>query len=414
MDRLIINPDTEFAWEIPLRPGRNVIGRAADCEVVVDHASLAYQHAEIEVSPGRVTLRDLSSERGSWVGGERVSELELTPGTEFRVGEVILCFEGEPRAAVPAASAPPPEAVPVRLCRHHPREAARWHCARCQRDFCEACVNVHAGGHASNHFCRACGGECEPLAAPLDYLAGAPEAELDFWKLLPRTVRYPLQGNGPVLWLAGTVFLLVVRLVASVAGGAVLIGAAALLMIMVFAGGYTFGYCKRIIEATASGEEAPPDWPDYNDLFEDAVQPFLQMLALLALVHGPAFVMQRVPLPAPEVTGVLVLLLTGLGLFLGPMGLLALAMYDRVAALNPALLVLSIVRCPVQYFAAVAVFLTALGAYSSVGLALDWLLPIPYLPTILATALSLYCLLVAMRVLGVFYRANREQLGWLK
>jgi len=33
---------------------------------------------------------------------------------------------------------------------------------------------------------------------------------------------------------------------------------------------------------------------------------------------------------------------------------------------------------------------------------------------LVATALSLYFLLVAMRVLGVFYRANREPLGWLK
>jgi len=416
MDRLIINPASEAAWEAPLRPGRNCVGRAADCDVVVDHLSVAFQHAEIEVSPGHVVLRDLSSDRGTWFQGERVTEMNLEPGLEFSLGEVTVCFDGEPRSPTSAPVEAEAEAAPVKLhlCRHHPQEVARWHCPRCQRDFCEACVNVHTGGHLSNHFCRACGGECQPLAVPLTYLPGAPEAESGFWNLLPRAFGYPFQGNGPILLVAGTVFLLFVRLVASAAGGAVLVGGAALLIITVFAGGYTFSYCKRIIEATASGEDAPPDWPDFNDLFEDALQPFLQLLALLAMVFGPAILVSFVSLPSLWMTGLLELLFLGLGVVLAPMALLALTMYDRVLALNPALLVPSILRCPVHYFATAGLFLGALGAYAGVDFVLAWLLPIPYLPALVATALSLYFLLVAMRVLGVFYRANREPLGWLK
>jgi hypothetical protein len=414
MDRLIINPTSDQPWEAPLRPGRNTLGRAADCDVVLDHSSVASQHAEIEVTGAGVVLRDLASERGSWFQGNRVDELELEPGLEFSVGDVAVRFEGEQRSREPAPSAVPVAAPARRICRHHPREVARWHCSHCGRDFCEACVNVHGGGHVSNHFCRACGDECEALPAPAGFVAGAPEAETDFWTLLAQALAYPLRGNGPILLAAGTVFLILVEIVMSAAGGAVLIGLAAVMIVTVFAGGYTFNYCKRIIESTANGDDDPPDWPDFSDLTEDAIQPFLQLLALLALVFGPAFCMPFVQSVPDSVRGWLTLLLTVLGGLLAPIGLLALTIYDRILALNPALLVPSMLRCPLHYFVSALVFLAAIGAYGGVGSLLRWLVPVPFVPGIVAAGLGLYFLIVAMRVLGVFYRANREQLGWLK
>ena len=416
MDRLIVNPASDQAWEAPLRPGRNTIGRAADCDIVLDHESVAWQHAEIEVSGAGIVLRDLSSERGTWRQDQRVTELELVPGLEFAVGQVAMRFEGESRAE----SSPPPMVSAVagpaparRLCRHHPRELARWHCGGCGRDFCEVCVNVHPGGKVSNHFCRACGNECEPLEVPLGAVAGAPEAETNFWALLPQTFTYPFRGNGPILLAVGTAFLILIHIVLSAAGGAVLIGFAAVLIVTVFGVGYTFNYCKRIIESTANGEDEPPDWPDFGDLTEDAIQPFLQLLALLAMVFGPAICAPFVPL-SPLLRGALTLVCIIFGGFLAPIGLLALTMYDRVLALNPALLVPSILRCPVDYGVTALVFLAAIGAYGGVGPLLKWIIPVPFLPAIISAALSLYFLILAMRVLGVFYRANREELGWLR
>lgn len=412
MDRLIINPDSEQAWEVPLRPGRNTVGRAEDCDVVLTHDSVAAQHAEIEVSGRRVMLRDLSSERGSWREGQRVVEIELEPGTEVTLGEVTVRFDGEARA-VELEDAP---AAPVvaRLCKHHPRAAARWHCPRCQRDFCDACVNVHGGGRTTNHFCRTCAIECEAVEVPAGFVPGTPEAETDFWVLLGRAFGYPFAGNGPVLLLAGFFLLLFVEMMMYLSRYALLFGVIALVILVVGAGGYVFSYCKRIIESTANGDDSPPDWPEITDFSADILSPFLQGLALAVVVFGPAIVAGMVTWDHPLIALLLPLVLLGLGGALAPIGMLALAIFDRVLALNPAVLVPSMLRCPGHYLVTTVLFTGAFAVRFGLDLLIEWLVPVMILPTVISTAVGLYLLVVAMRVLGVFYRANTETLGWMR
>jgi hypothetical protein len=69
-----------------------VIGRAGDCDLVLDDAQVSPHHAQIEVQPdGRVVLRDLGSEAGTLVGGSRIDGgvWFSVPGS-FRVGGTIL------------------------------------------------------------------------------------------------------------------------------------------------------------------------------------------------------------------------------------------------------------------------------------------------------------------------------------
>lgn len=51
-----------------------VIGRGADCDVVLDDPGASRRHAEIKVEAGRILIRDLGSTNGTTVDGERLGE----------------------------------------------------------------------------------------------------------------------------------------------------------------------------------------------------------------------------------------------------------------------------------------------------------------------------------------------------
>ncbi len=58
--------------EMPLR-GLHVLGRSAECEVVIEDALVSRRHAALKVGPAGVVLEDLGSVNGVFVNGVRVS-----------------------------------------------------------------------------------------------------------------------------------------------------------------------------------------------------------------------------------------------------------------------------------------------------------------------------------------------------
>ena len=70
----------------PLRDGENVMGRAADCDVVVNHPSLSRRHAVLDVAGAAVKLRDNDSTNGVFIDDEEVKEADLESGATFRLG----------------------------------------------------------------------------------------------------------------------------------------------------------------------------------------------------------------------------------------------------------------------------------------------------------------------------------------
>ena len=69
-----------------------VVGRDTDCDLVVDDPRASRRHAQLEVQPdGRVVLRDLGSESGTFVGDRRIEGgvWLMVPGS-FRVGDTVL------------------------------------------------------------------------------------------------------------------------------------------------------------------------------------------------------------------------------------------------------------------------------------------------------------------------------------
>jgi pSer/pThr/pTyr-binding forkhead associated (FHA) protein len=62
------------------------IGRADDCDLVLDEATVSRRHALLRRTPAGWALRDLGSTNGTRVNGWRVDEAELHAGDELMLG----------------------------------------------------------------------------------------------------------------------------------------------------------------------------------------------------------------------------------------------------------------------------------------------------------------------------------------
>ena len=77
----------------PIVAGKEIrIGRATDNDIVLGDSSVSRHHAAIESRNGSFQVRDLGSQNGTFVRGERVSEAPLTNGDPLRVGDASFTF----------------------------------------------------------------------------------------------------------------------------------------------------------------------------------------------------------------------------------------------------------------------------------------------------------------------------------
>jgi DNA-binding winged helix-turn-helix (wHTH) protein len=78
---------------VALRPGENVIGRAADAAVHIALGEISRRHARILVEGERALLEDLGSKHGTIVADRRIEgPVELKHGDHIGVGPVLLVF----------------------------------------------------------------------------------------------------------------------------------------------------------------------------------------------------------------------------------------------------------------------------------------------------------------------------------
>src|SRR4029079_18921900 len=76
--------------EFPLRDGENVLGRDLTADVQIDDATVSRRHAAVTVGD-EVTLHDLDSKNGTFVGGTRLSAPQvLTDGDTFVLGDAAI------------------------------------------------------------------------------------------------------------------------------------------------------------------------------------------------------------------------------------------------------------------------------------------------------------------------------------
>ena len=190
--------------------------------------------------------------------------------------------------------------------------------------------------------------------------------------------------------------------------------------------GFFANFCLRIVGHTIAEQDDAPGRPDFLDLWETVTKPTLRLIATALLSFSPLFVClvlhagldgsgARLILCALEI----VFLVMG-ALYL-PMAILATCFYRSMAAINPYLVIGTARKAGLDY-ACVSIMLaavtfpgSALVGYLTVLMwaalfAGHWLLAMTAALPIFA--LGLYLAMVASRMLGLFYRRNREQLGW--
>lgn len=101
--RLLVNPGTPQAWEIPLKPGRNRIGRGEDNDFVINHQSISTHHCEVTVTDTAVILKDLGSTNGSFVERVPVTEFQIQHGQHVQFGAIAMVFESAGLPPLPDA-----------------------------------------------------------------------------------------------------------------------------------------------------------------------------------------------------------------------------------------------------------------------------------------------------------------------
>ena len=90
---LVLYSGAEPGQRFALPEGKLSVGRAPDCQVLLDNAAISRRHAELQVQGDEVRLRDLDSVNGSWVNEQRLrGSVLLADGDMLRLGEVVLKF----------------------------------------------------------------------------------------------------------------------------------------------------------------------------------------------------------------------------------------------------------------------------------------------------------------------------------
>jgi FHA domain len=354
MPQLVVNPDTPEAWSIELGPGTISLGRSTDNDFSLDHPSVSSSHCQIVTTEQGSLLKDLGSTGGTFVDDCLVEQARLTHGQNIRLGEIALRSESPESASPPRVSGgenpPIPRRMPVQ---GNPR--------------------------------------LQPTRRSIE-----PEPR-GFLGAMLRAFLYPFQGGGGFMLLAGTAFLFLLSW---------------LPLIGLILTGYFFSYAKCIIVSTAQGDKAPPDWPDFSDWKDDILVPYLQLIALVVLFFGPAYLIGLWHPGTAAGARLAFLAALAFGVLLAPMGMLALAMFDHVGALNPVLLTCSILRAPLPYLLAAAGFEIVLGIHVFAEAGLEAVIPLRYLANLISSLIYLYLMAVGMRMLGLLYFYHKEELGW--
>jgi len=306
-------------------------------------------------------VKDIGSTNGTFINQFPIQEAVLQSGQTLQLGNVEMGYE-----TVPArySVSPHPPDIPI------PRA-------------------LNAG---------------RPVSAPVPELAHMEAAqERTLFHELPGAFRYPFKKDGWLLLVGGTLFFAFLNFLMTFA----MLFA---LPIAIFSGGYLFSYMQAIITSSAQGEDELPPWPDFSDFIQDIVYPFVQTTGAILICFGPGLF---VPLFVEQNTILRATLLIIGGLHF-PMALTGVSIAQSLSGLNPAVILPSILRVPLQYAVACAVLGVVAGIHMASDVYLRKLIgSIPLVTNCIGGFLSFYFLAVEMRILGLLYFTNRDRLRWI-
>ncbi len=283
---------------------------------------------------------------------------------------------------------------------------AEWYCEACGAEIRDEDVNVRmVGGIEELATCKKCKEPCVRLSENVN--AGEVVDDRALFARLGSAAGYPFRGTGWAMFLFGTVFLGVIEELFGAVElfsrfGVVAALPAVLVAPFLF---YLFAFLMRVVEETARGNEEIPYWPEITDWWDDVILPTLRFFYALCVTLVPAFWYW-----SSDGSSVIAFnVILGLGLFYFPMAVISMCMHESVWGMLPHKVIPAILKTFLDY---VLIWGLEIGAVVAAYLLVNWVADVPYVGSILITAVELYLLIMVMHLLGILYAANENRIGW--
>jgi len=247
----------------------------------------------------------------------------------------------------------------------------------------------------------------DPSTAPRAAAAEGPKP-LSFYAGLPGAFVFPFRKSGWAIIVGGTIIFTAGDLAGRLAG-VIIMGVGFALRLLMTA--YVGAYMVSIIAEAADGSDSPPDWPSVTDAWSDIIGPLLRVVGAMLISFAPLLVYVLFGNP-DSVWDLKLWLLGALGASYLPMGLIAVALYGSMGALNPITVLGGIIKTMPAYLVAAGSFFVIYAVNLGLRIAIAKGAPLGISP--LGWAVSLYFLMVEMYILGRLYYTHSRRLGWFE
>lgn len=98
---------------IELKMGKNLIGRAPQCDIKLLSPGVSKEHTEVTVYKDKIVVADLRSSNGTYLNGVRVQNGVMRLGDKLSVHDVITDIIPSPEARAPRSSGQPSPQAPM-------------------------------------------------------------------------------------------------------------------------------------------------------------------------------------------------------------------------------------------------------------------------------------------------------------
>lgn len=249
--------------------------------------------------------------------------------------------------------------------------------------------------------------ESDPARVPVPAVEEGPKPS-SFYACLPGAFVFPFRKHGWAIIVSGALVFTVADVVGRFAG-VIFLGVR--FGIWFLMGAYVVAYMVSIIAEAADGSDAPPDWPSVTDLWSDIAAPVLRVVGAVLVSFGPLLIYMAAS-DMDTLGDLTSWLLAALAAAYLPMGLIAVALYGSIGAINPVTVIGGIVKTVPAYLVAVVVFFAVYALNVTVQAYLAQASPLALSP--LTWAVSLYLLMVETCILGRLYYTHAKRLGWFE
>lgn len=91
---LMISQGSQAGLSAELAGGMIMIGRGADCQLILDDDYVSTRHARVVATPNGIYVEDLGSTNGTYVNGQRITApTTITLADSVRIGKSMLRLE---------------------------------------------------------------------------------------------------------------------------------------------------------------------------------------------------------------------------------------------------------------------------------------------------------------------------------